>query len=128
MEFEKINISEKDFKNILERVINTYWDVRGSVSGSIEIALKEHLFNVQKDFKEDDWNDCTVTPPEEYQDIDLLIRPKNIPLYGDECLTTRHTAYKVGYCNNATGKFMCKGENVFDSESKLQEYEYKVVK
>lgn len=128
MEFEKVNISEEDFKNILERVINTYWDANGSVSDSIEIALRKQLFNVQKDFKEDGWNSCTVKPPEEYRDIDLLIRPKYLTHYGDEGFTARHTAYKVGYCNSTTGKFMCKGETIFDSESKLQEYEYKVIK
>lgn len=128
MEFKKIDVSEEAFKEIARRLcwnLNDYGDIHQEY---VERALERAIFNVKAEFKEDGWNRCTVKPPENYRDVDLLIRPKNVPRHGGECLTTRHTAYKVGYCGSITGKFMCKGKNVFDSESCLQEYEYKVIK
>lgn len=127
MAFKKINITEEDFKEILNEVTHTFWSTIEDSDKSIEVALKTHLFNVEKGFDPDNWNSCTVKPPKEYQNIDLLIRPKNIPRDGDG-VTGRHSAYKVGYYNDILGRFMCKSEKVFNSESDLNKYEYKVIK
>lgn len=126
---EKVNISTKDFNDLLNKTYNTYMNFDGGIRDSIEEALRNHIFNVKNEFKENEWNSCDVEPPEKYYNYDVIIRKKDSVCPDDN---TGHTsnccAYYVGFYDPETGTFIDEDEDEILYGEYLSEYEYKFIK
>lgn len=126
---EKVNISNKDFNDLLNKTYNTYMNFDGGIRDSIEAALRDNIFNVKHEFKEDDWNDCDVKPPEKYHCDDVIIRRKSSVFPNSSTGHTKNCcAYYIGYYDPEIGKFRNRNDLKLLDKEDLSEYEYKFIK
>lgn len=129
MQFEKISIDQETFEEINKAVWEAYRDAEESTyKEDMKLALTKVIFEVQKPFNKNDWNCCTITPPEKYQSCDLIIRKKGISKFSDN-ITYNLEEYRLAFFSSETQKFMRRiGEEAFHRYEDLAEFEYKVIK
>lgn len=122
MEFKKIDINASDFERIFEKTMYTYLNAECGEALSMKIALRENIFNVKEEFKENDWNCCTNIPPEKYQLCPLIIREKKDTIHYTK-------DYRLAYYSDVAKEFRDSHEkNPFKMYENLKDFEYKVIK
>lgn len=112
---EKINISEKDFKNVLDNVFLTFYKYESNTRDSLEEALKKHIFDVSSfPFNKDDWNSCDVKPPEEFYDSYFVMRSKDGSFFEDYIICA-YTEYSgTFYDQEGNDPLECKDPSNFE--------------
>lgn len=129
MPFKKIYVDKNTFENIAEKLTHKYIKGNGGCPYiNMKTALLDEVFNIKKEYVEDEWNDCDVLPPDKYDGDDVLIREKGMAKYENN-----HTSESPNYI---LGNFIaCEkifidsedGYNVFEIRDPSK-YEYKFIK
>lgn len=128
--FEPVDIDARSFRQLVAKLTYEFSSCEdGSIEDFLERSLRLHVFNVKPEFLENEWNRCTIPPPDDFCMNDLIIRKKGLAPIGRRVYTYSTKAYRLAHYNGSKKIFeTADNNNAFNEDEDLKDFEYLLIK